>query len=115
MFKVVTGQKTEIVEIPMISLQQEQGNIFKNVVNLWMGLERVQTDRDKDPTNFILKEQESIYLHAYTVALKRFLQEKTKGRKLISFEKRIGIQPTTIRNRIGVRDDHVWLKKSVPC
>lgn len=79
MFSVVT--KLKGLKGPLRKLNRDQGNLFTNVSKLKRELERIHTDVEKDSCNKELRLEESVYLSAYSNAVKDevlFLRQKSK-------------------------------------
>ncbi|GJY14277.1 putative reverse transcriptase domain, reverse transcriptase zinc-binding domain protein [Tanacetum coccineum] len=66
---------------PMRKLLHAQGNIHDRVTKLRTELDQVQTALDKNPSSTMLREEDGVYLTAFTQALldeERFLKQKSK-------------------------------------
>ncbi|GJU27029.1 RNA-directed DNA polymerase, eukaryota, reverse transcriptase zinc-binding domain protein [Tanacetum coccineum] len=77
MFKVVS--KMKILKKPLRKLLHDHGNLHERVKKLRMKLDEVQKALDLNPTDPILREEESIYLQAFNEAKldeERFLEAK---------------------------------------
>ncbi|GKD83877.1 RNA-directed DNA polymerase, eukaryota, reverse transcriptase zinc-binding domain protein, partial [Tanacetum coccineum] len=67
MFRVV--QNLKLLKKYLKDLAWKDGDIFKNVKELRIKLKEVQTKIDKDPTDKVLREEESKILHEYNNAM----------------------------------------------
>ncbi|XP_022026078.1 uncharacterized protein LOC110926659 [Helianthus annuus] len=79
MFRLVTHLKR--LKKDFRKLNYQQGNLFENVIKLKAELESIQEDIVNYPENEALREEELVYLNAYSEAVKdeeRFLQQKAK-------------------------------------
>ncbi|GJU98264.1 polypyrimidine tract-binding protein homolog 2 isoform X1 [Tanacetum coccineum] len=91
----------------------DKGNLHDNVNKLRIEMARVQQDLDVDPTNQDLRDEEAVYVRAFTEALimeERFLKQKAKIEWLkvgdsnsAYFHK--SVKGRTSRNRIDVVTD----------
>ncbi|GJQ94324.1 hypothetical protein Tco_0005463 [Tanacetum coccineum] len=66
---------------PLRKLLYDKGNLHANVNKLRIEMARVQQDLDVDPTNQDIRDEEAIYVRAFTEALimeERFLKQKAK-------------------------------------
>ncbi|GJY29596.1 RNA-directed DNA polymerase, eukaryota, reverse transcriptase zinc-binding domain protein [Tanacetum coccineum] len=111
MFRVV--KKLKSLKKPLRKLLYDKGNLHDNVNKLRIEMERVQTDLDLDPSNHDLRDEEAVYVRAFTEALimeERFLKQKAKVEWLnvrdfnsAYFHK--SVKRRTSRNRIDVVTD----------
>ncbi|GKG07024.1 hypothetical protein Tco_0329993, partial [Tanacetum coccineum] len=79
MYKLV--HKLKHLKKPLRKLLIDKGNLHENVKRLRHELDTVQRDLDKDPLNVVLREEEALYLQAFTDAIlleERFLKQKAK-------------------------------------
>ncbi|GKC96297.1 reverse transcriptase domain-containing protein [Tanacetum coccineum] len=79
MFRVV--KKLKCLKKPLRKLLYEKGNLYENVNNLRVELEKAQLELDSEPSNFALHEKEAEYVRLFTDALlmeERFLKQKFK-------------------------------------
>ncbi|GJY52295.1 hypothetical protein Tco_0443142 [Tanacetum coccineum] len=79
MFKLV--KKMMFMKKPLRKLLQSQGYLHDRVVQLCHELDEVQMALDKDPSSITLREEEAVYLTAFTQAAldeERFLKQKSK-------------------------------------
>ncbi|GJS26095.1 hypothetical protein Tco_0486715 [Tanacetum coccineum] len=79
MFRVV--KKLKSLKKPLRKLLYDKGNLHDNVNKLRIEMARVQQDLDVDPTNQDLRDEEAVYVRAFTEALimeERFLKQKAK-------------------------------------
>nr|GEW62708.1 hypothetical protein [Tanacetum cinerariifolium] len=79
MFNVVKRLKS--LKKPLRKLFYEKGNLHDNVNKLRVEVEHIQTDLDADPFNQTLRDEEAVYVRAFTDALimeERFLKQKAK-------------------------------------
>nr|GEU52723.1 hypothetical protein [Tanacetum cinerariifolium] len=111
MFRVV--KKLKSLKKPIRKLLYDKGNLHDNVNKLRIEMARVQQDLDVDPTNQDLRDEEDVYVRAFTEALimeERFLKQKAKIEWLkvgdynsAYFHK--SVRGRTSRNRIDVVTD----------
>ncbi|GJS12845.1 hypothetical protein Tco_0407317 [Tanacetum coccineum] len=111
MFSVV--KKLKLLKKPLHKLLYEKGNLHDNVNRLRIEMERVQADLDVDPFNQVLRDEEAVYVRAFTDALimeESFLKQKAKVEWLkvrdsnsAYFHK--SVKGRTSRNRIDVVTD----------
>ncbi|GJZ76530.1 hypothetical protein Tco_0641202 [Tanacetum coccineum] len=111
MFRVV--KKLKSLKKPLRKLLYDKGNLHDNVNKLRIETARVQQDLDVDPTNQDLRDEEAVYVRAFTEALimeERFLKQKAKIEWLkvgdsnsAYFHK--SVKGCTSRNRIDVVTD----------
>ncbi|GJS24787.1 RNA-directed DNA polymerase, eukaryota, reverse transcriptase zinc-binding domain protein [Tanacetum coccineum] len=111
MFRVV--KKLKSLKKPLRKLLYDKGNLHDNVNKLRIEMDRVQQDLDVDPTNQDLRDEEAVYVRAFTEALimeERFLKQKAKIEWLkvgdsnsAYFHK--SVKGRTSRNRIDVVTD----------
>nr|GEU42715.1 hypothetical protein [Tanacetum cinerariifolium] len=111
MFRVV--KKLKSLKKPLRKLLYDKGNLHDNVSKLRIEMARVQQDLDLDPSNLDLRDEEAVYVRAFTEALimeERFLKQKAKVEWLkvgdsnsAYFHK--SIKGHTSRNRIDVVTD----------
>ncbi|GJZ49122.1 RNA-directed DNA polymerase, eukaryota, reverse transcriptase zinc-binding domain protein [Tanacetum coccineum] len=79
MFTVV--KRLKLLKKPLRKLLYDKGNLHDNVNRLRVEVERVQKDLDVDPFNQTLRDEEAVYVRAFTDALimeERFLKQKAK-------------------------------------
>ncbi|GKC81533.1 hypothetical protein Tco_1137250 [Tanacetum coccineum] len=79
MFQVVTKMKA--LKKPLRKLLHSHGNLHERVNSLRLELDEVQKALDKNPTDGILREEEAVYVQAFTEAKldeERFLKQKAK-------------------------------------
>ncbi|GKA95342.1 hypothetical protein Tco_0817380, partial [Tanacetum coccineum] len=79
MFKIV--KRLKALKKPLRKLLYDHGNIHNNVVKLRHELDEVQKTLDSDPSNHVLREEEAVYLNAFTDAVlmeEKFLSQKAK-------------------------------------
>ncbi|GKD13427.1 zinc finger, CCHC-type containing protein [Tanacetum coccineum] len=79
MFKIV--KRLKALKKPLRKLLYDQGNIHNNVVKLRHELDEAQKTLDSDPSNHELREEEAVYLNAFTDAVlveEKFLSQKAK-------------------------------------
>nr|GEU28761.1 hypothetical protein [Tanacetum cinerariifolium] len=99
-----------ITTFPRFKEVVKEGNLHDNVNKLIIEMARVQQDLDADPTNQDLRDDEAVYVRAFTKALimqERFLKQKAKIEWLkvgdsnsAYFHK--SVRGRTSRNRIDV-------------
>ncbi|GKA19305.1 hypothetical protein Tco_0699220 [Tanacetum coccineum] len=74
-------KKMRFMKKPLRKLLQSQGHLHDRVVQLRYELNEVQMALDKDPSSITLREEESVYLTAFTQETfdeERFLKQKSK-------------------------------------
>nr|GEZ33649.1 hypothetical protein [Tanacetum cinerariifolium] len=108
MFRVV--KKLKSLKKPLRKLLYDKGNLHDNVSKLRIEMARLQQDLDLDPSNPDLRDEEVVYVSAFTEALimeERFLKQKAKVEWLkvgdsnsAYFHK--SVKGRTSRNRIDV-------------
>ncbi|GKF51999.1 hypothetical protein Tco_0148466 [Tanacetum coccineum] len=79
MFKLV--KKMRFMKKPLRKLLQSQGHLHDGFVQLCHELDEVQMALDKDPSSITLREEESVYLMAFTQETldeEHFLKQKSK-------------------------------------
>ncbi|GJR76641.1 hypothetical protein Tco_0089006 [Tanacetum coccineum] len=106
-------KKLKLLKKPLRKLLYEKGNLHDNVNKLRIEMERVQADLDVDPFNKVLRDEEAVYVRAFTDALimeESFLKQKAKVEWLkvrdsnsAYFHK--SVKGRTSRNRIDVVTD----------
>ncbi|GJR36423.1 RNA-directed DNA polymerase, eukaryota, reverse transcriptase zinc-binding domain protein [Tanacetum coccineum] len=113
MFKVVKDLKT--LKKPLKSLAWKNGDLFENVKDLRDRLKEVQAKIDEDPSNKMLREEESNILSNYNVAMRdkeHLLFQKAKikwlsvGDKNNAYFHRV-LKSRNHRNRVNVIHDDV--------
>nr|GEV62574.1 hypothetical protein [Tanacetum cinerariifolium] len=79
MFKVVS--KMKLLKKPLRKLLHDQGNLHERVNQLRLELDEVHKALDTNPADFILREEECVYVQAFNEAKldeERFLKQKAK-------------------------------------
>ncbi|GJY60523.1 aspartic peptidase [Tanacetum coccineum] len=79
MYKVV--QKMKVLKKPLRKLLHDQGNLHDRVSKLRKELDEVQIALDKNPNDSTLRDEEAVYIQAFTDAKideERFLKQKAK-------------------------------------
>ncbi|GJU72078.1 RNA-directed DNA polymerase, eukaryota, reverse transcriptase zinc-binding domain protein [Tanacetum coccineum] len=79
MFQVVS--KLKVLKKPMRKLVHDRGNLHDRVNRLRVELDEVQKDLYRDPDNSILRDEEFVYVKAFSEAQldeERFLKQKAK-------------------------------------
>ncbi|GJU91519.1 hypothetical protein Tco_1303942 [Tanacetum coccineum] len=79
MYQVVT--KLKILKKPLRKLLHSHGNLHERVNSLRIKLDEVQKALDKNPNNSNLRDEEAVYVQAFTEAKldeERFLKQKAK-------------------------------------
>ena len=66
MFKVV--KRLRLLKKPLRKLLHDHGNLHDRVVNLRSELDEVQRALDREPSSTILRQEEAVYLAAFTQA-----------------------------------------------
>ncbi|GJR80293.1 putative RNA-directed DNA polymerase [Tanacetum coccineum] len=79
MYQVVS--KLKALKKPFRKLMHDQGNLHERVCNLKVELDEIQKALDVNPNDFVLRDEEAVYLQAFIEAKldeERFLKQKAK-------------------------------------
>nr|GEW18412.1 hypothetical protein [Tanacetum cinerariifolium] len=79
MFQVT--QKMKLLKKPLRKLLHDQENLHERVDRLRVKLDAVQKALDADPSNYVLRDEEAVYIQAFNEAKideERFLRQKAK-------------------------------------